>query len=75
MMREVYLETLPNVNIRDPSRDKNLPIKSVIESINHNVFKIDKSFLCEQIFLDIITTTKPFLKPHHQFINHLDLLL
>ena len=27
MMREVSLETLPNVNIRDPSHDKNLPIK------------------------------------------------
>ena len=25
-MREVSLETLPNVNIRDPSHDKNLPI-------------------------------------------------
>ena len=28
MMREVSLETLPNVNIRDPSHDKNLPIKN-----------------------------------------------
>ena len=27
MMREVSLETLPNVNIHDPSYDKNLPIK------------------------------------------------
>ena len=27
MMREVSPETLPNVNIRDPSHDKNLPIK------------------------------------------------
>ena len=29
MMREVSLETLPNVNKRDPSHDKNLPIKFV----------------------------------------------
>ena len=28
MMREVSLETLPNVNIRDPSHNKNLPIMS-----------------------------------------------
>ena len=39
MMREVSLETLPNVNIRDPSHDKNLPIMSVTGSINQNVFK------------------------------------
>ena len=30
--------TLPNVNIRDPSRDKNLPIIFVTGSINQNVF-------------------------------------
>ena len=36
-MRE--LETLSNVNIRDPSRDKNLPIMSVTGSINQNLFK------------------------------------
>ena len=29
MMREVSLETLPNVNIRDPSHDKNLPITNM----------------------------------------------
>ena len=40
MMREVSLETLPNVNIRDPSHDKNIPIMSVTGSINQNVFKI-----------------------------------
>ena len=39
MMREVSLETLPNVNIRYPSHDKNLPIMSVTGSINQNVFK------------------------------------
>ena len=39
MMREVSLEMLPNVNIRDPSHDKNLPIMSVTGSINQNVFK------------------------------------
>ena len=39
MMREVSLKTLPNVNIRDPSHDKNLPIMSVTGSINQNVFK------------------------------------
>ena len=39
MMREVSLETLPNVNIRDPNHDKNLPIMSVTGSINQNVFK------------------------------------
>ena len=34
------LETLPNVNIHDPSHDKkNLPIMSVTGSINQNVFK------------------------------------
>ena len=38
MMREVSLETLPNVNIRDPSHDKNLSIMSVTELINQNVF-------------------------------------
>ena len=38
-MREVSLETLPNVNIRDPSHDKNLSIMSVTGSINQNVFK------------------------------------
>ena len=37
MMREVSLETLPNVNIRNPSHDKNLPIMSVTELINQNV--------------------------------------
>ena len=42
MMREVSLETLPNVNIRDPSHDKNLPIMSVTGSINQNVFKLKK---------------------------------
>ena len=39
MMREVSPETLPNVNIRDPSHDKNLLIMSVTGSINQNVFK------------------------------------
>ena len=40
MMREVSLETLSNVNIRDASHDKNLPIMSVTGSINQNVFKL-----------------------------------
>ena len=47
MMREVSLETLPNVNIRDSSHDKifNLPIMySVTGSINQNVFKYHISF-------------------------------
>ena len=35
MMREVSLETLPSVNIRDP----NLPIMFETESINYNIFK------------------------------------
>ena len=39
-MTEVSLETLPNVNIRDPSHDKNIPIMSVTGSISQNVFKI-----------------------------------
>ena len=39
MMREVSLETLPNVNICDTSHDKKLPIMSVSGSINHNIFK------------------------------------
>ena len=38
-MREESLETLPNVNIRDQRQDKNLPIMSVTDLINHNVFK------------------------------------
>ena len=42
MMREVSLETLPNVNICDPSHDKNLPIMSVTGSINTHVFKLKK---------------------------------
>ena len=45
MMREVSIETLPNVNIRDPSHDKNLLIMSVTGSINQNVFKLYKLFL------------------------------
>ena len=40
MMREVFLETLSNVNIRDPSHDKNLMIMPVTGSINHNIFKL-----------------------------------
>ena len=46
MIREVSLETLPNVNIRDSSHDKifNLPIMSVTGSINQNVFKYHISF-------------------------------
>ena len=39
MMKEVALETLPNVNIRDPSHDKNHLIMSVTGSISQNVFK------------------------------------
>ena len=38
-MREVSLETLSNVNRRDPSHDKNLPIMPVTGSINQNEFK------------------------------------
>ena len=44
-MREVSLETLPNVNISDSSHDKNFPIMSVTGSINQNVFKKKKSVL------------------------------
>ena len=47
MMREVSLETLSNVNIRDRSHDKNLPIISVTGSINQNVFKLIK--LCSSL--------------------------
>ena len=39
MVREVSLEALPNVNIREQSHDKNLPIMSVTGLINQNVFK------------------------------------
>ena len=38
MVREVSLETLPNVNICNPSHDKNLPIMSVTGLINHKVY-------------------------------------
>ena len=41
MMREVPLETLANVNIRDPSHDKNLPIMSVTGSINRNIINLN----------------------------------
>ena len=39
MISVVSLKTLPNVNICDPSHDKNPPIMSVTGSINNNVFK------------------------------------
>ena len=51
MMREVSLETLPNVNIRDPSHDKNLPIMSVTGSINQNVFLLLIMFFNLLLFL------------------------
>ena len=40
MMRGVSLETLSNVNIRNPRHDKNLPIMSVT-GLNQNVFKME----------------------------------
>ena len=39
MKRDVFFEIFPNVNIRDSSHDKNLPLMSVTGSINH-VFKM-----------------------------------
>ena len=39
MMREVSLETLLNVNIRDPSHDKNLPIEQTLIE-NFKIFHI-----------------------------------
>ena len=38
-VRSISLETLPNVNLRDPSHDINLSVMSVTGSINQNVFK------------------------------------
>ena len=60
MMREVSLEPLPDVNIRDPSHDKNFPIISVTGSINQNVFKkkvhlnsiIPKSYVKYGIYME-----------------------
>ena len=46
MMREVSLETLPNINIRDLSHDQNIPIMRVAGSKNRNVFKLIKSYFC-----------------------------
>ena len=37
--RSISLETLPNVNIRDPSHDINLSVMSVTGWINQSVFK------------------------------------
>ena len=53
MMREVSLETLPNVNIRDSSHDKNLSIIFVTGSINHNVFKQFLKLDISSIFSDL----------------------
>ena len=50
MMREVSLKTLPNVNICDPSHDKNLlEIMSETGLIDQNIFKL---------LLILISTTK-----------------
>ena len=65
-MREVSLETLPNVNIRDPSHDKNLPIMSVTGSINQNVFKIQYSYLF--VFLKNSSLRSCFYLFHKKFI-------
>ena len=40
MMREVSLETLPNVNIRDPIHDKNLPI--MLNILHKRTFAFNK---------------------------------
>ena len=39
MMKEISLETLPSVNKRDPSHDKNLPIKRVYIKIYLDIHK------------------------------------
>ena len=64
-MREVSLETLRNVNIRDPSHDKNLPIMSVSGSINHNAFKkvvfkspYDGLMPSDRMFSNVLTYSK-----------------
>ena len=53
MVREVSLETLSNVNIRNPSHDKNLPIMSVT-GLNQNVFKME---YCLMSILMLISNT------------------
>ena len=52
MMREASLETLPNVNILDPSHDKNLPIMFLV--IWHNIFL---SFSVERYALNLSKAT------------------
>ena len=52
LLDHVYLhftfgQVKPNVNMHDPSHDKNIPIMSVTGSINHNVFNLIK--LCLNI--------------------------
>ena len=53
MMRGVFLETLPNVNIRDPSHYKNLPSMSVTGSINQNVFKLIERIHPRKTYMEI----------------------
>ena len=53
MMRGVFLETLPNVNIRDPSHDKNLLSMSVTGSINQNVFKLIERIHPRKTYMEI----------------------
>ena len=50
MVREVSIKTLSNVNIRDPSHDKNLPINIYIRSFNFypNVVNLTNLFFSVQ---------------------------
>ena len=53
MMREVSLKTLLNVNIRDPSHDKNLPIKQTLIE-NLKIFHIQNSKASEKNQMGIL---------------------
>ena len=46
MMKEVYFETLPNVNIRDLSHDKNLPKPKCIQINSNGVVRPFKIATC-----------------------------
>ena len=50
---EKLQKTLTNLNIRDPSHDKNLLIMSVTGSINQNVFKLTQRLLGNETFFPI----------------------
>ena len=67
LMREVSLETLPNVNIRDPSHDKNHPIMSVTGSINQNVFKYFIVAALGEITYSAFTSFRVYLQGRNWF--------